>query len=161
MTPLTLSIITVLAGALSLGMAIYTAINLRKLQQLRQNFISDNQPENLEEILSAMAFKLKAAEKRHAATESYVEELEQRLMRAIQKVGMIRFNAYGDEGGNLSFSTALLDHNNTGVLITSLHGRDQNRVYTKPIIGGACEISLSEEEREAVIAAINANRISI
>lgn len=75
--------------------------------------------------------------------------------RSLQKVGIVRFNPFGDVGGNQSFSIAFLDLKNNGVLVTSLFGRDGTRVYSKPINRGKSEHFLSEEEKEAVKKAIN------
>ena len=65
-------------------------------------------------------------------------------------VGLIRFNPFNDGGGNFSFALALLDAHNTGVIITSMYGREQNRVYTKKIVEGECENQLTDEEIQAI-----------
>jgi hypothetical protein len=76
--------------------------------------------------------------------------LDDNLSRAVQKVGVHRFNALADEGGALSFSLALLDRNHTGLVITSIHGRQQNRVYSKAVEQGTGLVQLSEEEQKAI-----------
>ena len=86
-----------------------------------------------------------------------VQKLEKQLktmQRAITKIGIVRFNPFKEIGGDQSFSIALLDEQRNGVLITSYYGRELNRIYAKPIQGGASDHELSVEEKEAVNQAI-------
>jgi len=69
---------------------------------------------------------------------------------SVQKVGIVRFNPFRGVGGDQSFSLALLDKSNSGVVITSLYAREGNRVYGKPIKEGNSEYTLSEEEKKAI-----------
>lgn len=69
----------------------------------------------------------------------------------LQKVGFIRFNPFTDTGGNQSFCLALLDRHDSGIVISSLHSRDQTRLYAKQITNGKSEHQeLSREEKEAI-----------
>ena len=68
----------------------------------------------------------------------------------IQKVGLIRFNPFKELGGDHSFSLAVLDGEDNGVVITSLHTRDRTRVYMKQVLKGKGDIELSEEEKKAL-----------
>lgn len=72
------------------------------------------------------------------------------LKGAVQHVGMVRYDAFEDVGGRLSFSCALLDNRGDGVVITSINGRQDTRVYAKPINGGQSSHNLSEEEVAAI-----------
>ena len=72
----------------------------------------------------------------------------------IQKVGLVRFNPFKEIGGDHSFSLALLDWKQTGVVITGLHTRERTRVYMKAIKDGKSEHELSEEERKALSKAL-------
>ena len=79
-----------------------------------------------------------------------VEELKENGKWSLQKVGIVRFNPFREVGGDQSFSLALLDGKDSGLVITSLYTREGNRVYGKPIKGGLSEYSLSTEEKEAI-----------
>src|SRR5258708_5793304 len=68
----------------------------------------------------------------------------------IQKVGLIRFNPFKELGGDHSFSLAILDGDENGIVITSLHTRDRTRVYMKKVLNGKGDIELSEEEKKAL-----------
>ena len=84
-----------------------------------------------------------------------LEGLEKQGNSSIQKVGIVRYNPFSNVGGDQSFSLAVLDGNNDGVVITSYYIREGNRVYGKPISGGKSDYSLSEEEKQAIIKAQN------
>jgi len=71
----------------------------------------------------------------------------------VQKVGLIRFNPFKELGGDYSFSLAILDGEDNGVIITSLHTRDRTRVYMKAIKNGKSESELSEDEKKALVKA--------
>ncbi len=79
--------------------------------------------------------------------------LEEEGRLHVQKIGLIRFNPFQEMGGDHSFSLALLDGKDTGVVVTGLHTRERTRVYMKAIKGGKCEFELSEEERKALTKA--------
>ncbi|MBI2334405.1 DUF4446 family protein, partial [Candidatus Daviesbacteria bacterium] len=72
----------------------------------------------------------------------------------VQKVALLRYNPYGDTGGNLSFSAALLDGKGSGIVVTSLHSRSGTRVFAKSISAGKAEQNLSEEEQETLDMAL-------
>jgi len=75
--------------------------------------------------------------------------------KSISKVGLVRFNPFDDMGGDQSFTLALLDHNNSGVIITSLHTRENTRIYAKPVKNGEGQsMSLSKDEKLAIVKAI-------
>jgi Protein of unknown function (DUF4446) len=69
---------------------------------------------------------------------------------AIQRTGLVRYNPFEDTGGNQSFAVALLDANGDGVVVSSLHARQNTRIYAKAIVGGRSEAALSDEESEAL-----------
>ena len=76
------------------------------------------------------------------------------LIEVVQRVGLVRYDAFEEMGGHLSFSAALLDAAGNGVVITSINGRQDTRCYAKPIRGGASEHNLSVEEEAAIRQAL-------
>jgi hypothetical protein len=87
------------------------------------------------------------------ALEQQLSALQTSSKFAIQRIGTHRFNPFADGGGNFSFTLALLDSYNSGVVITSMHGREQNRIYAKQVIKGKAETQLTEEEEQAIASA--------
>ncbi len=72
------------------------------------------------------------------------------LQQCLQRIGIVRYDAYGDVGGSQSFSIALLDASGSGIVVTGLHGRNDMRMYAKPIVAGASTLVLTDEERQAI-----------
>lgn len=72
------------------------------------------------------------------------------LAAALRHVAVVRYDAFGDMGGRLSFSAALLDDAGDGVVLTSINGRSETRTYAKSVAGGGSEHALSPEEQEAI-----------
>ncbi|MHB1420539.1 MAG: DUF4446 family protein [Bacillota bacterium] len=81
------------------------------------------------------------------------ELLQSRSLNALQKIGLVRFDAFPDAGGHMSFSLALLDDVGMGVVVTSLFGREECRLFAKPLIQNSSTYPLSEEEKAAIAKA--------
>ena len=79
-----------------------------------------------------------------------VAALRSETRDALRHLAVVRYDAFGDMGGHLSWSVALLDDGGHGVVLTSIHGRSEARTYAKSISGWACEQQLSPEEEEAI-----------
>ena len=79
-----------------------------------------------------------------------IAELFEKHQKAFQKMGLVKYDAFKEMGGKLSFTLALLDENNNGVLLNSVHSSDGCYSYTKRIKNGDSAIALSNEEKVAV-----------
>ena len=79
-----------------------------------------------------------------------VAALQQATAGAMRHLAVVRYDAFGDMGGHLSWSVALLDDEGHGVVLTSIHGRSEARTYAKTITAWSSEVTLSHEEEEAV-----------
>jgi uncharacterized protein DUF4446 len=80
---------------------------------------------------------------------------------AVRRVGLVRYDAFEDVGGRLSFSCALLDDHGNGVVMTSINGRQDTRVYAKPITNGQSTYNVSIEEEEAIRQALAGPREAV
>ena len=80
---------------------------------------------------------------------------------SVRRVGILRYDAFEDVGGRLSFSCALLDEHGTGVVITSINGRQETRVYAKPIARSTSSYNLSLEEEEAIRQAMSEDQQAV
>lgn len=83
-----------------------------------------------------------------------IRTLYKNMESAFQKVGIVKYDAFRQMGGQLSFSLALLDENNNGFVLNSVHSTEGCYTYTKEIKNGECEISLGEEEKKALAMAM-------
>ncbi len=86
--------------------------------------------------------------------EKEIKRIDWEKKSHVQKVGIVRFNPFKEIGGDHSFSLALLDGEDSGVIITCLHTRERTRVYMKSIKKGKSELELSGEEKKALEKAI-------
>ena len=112
------------------------------------------EPKNLKEVFSC----LKDLEGNVEKLFQEIEEMKEKNKLSVQKLGMVRYNPFSEVGGDQSFSIALLDENNDGLVITSLYTREGNRLYGKPIKAGTSQYSLSQEEKKAIESAKNHER---
>lgn len=85
-----------------------------------------------------------------------IRKLYKKFTKAFQKFGIVKYDAYQQMGGMLSFSMAMLDEDNDGFILNSVHSTDGCYTYTKEIREGECEIDLGNEEKVALDRAMNA-----
>ena len=146
----TLELATVIIAGGSLTAAIFAIVMLLRFRKTAKAFFTGNEAANLEQFIIAQSKKLNELNKQNDILEEAVADLRKQQKYSIQKIGLVRYNPFADDGGNLSFSMALLDDHNNGVVITSMHGRDANRIYAKPIIKSKSEFTLTKEEELAI-----------
>jgi hypothetical protein len=81
---------------------------------------------------------------------SNLDRLAKQQMLCLQKVGFVRFDAFDDVGGEQSFALALLDTNDSGLVVSSIYSRRESRIYAKQVSAGNASHTLSSEEEEAI-----------
>jgi Protein of unknown function (DUF4446) len=81
--------------------------------------------------------------------------IEGRTRRSLQHIGLVRFNPFDDTGSDQSFAIAFLDDAQDGIVISSLHGRANTRVFAKPVKDGGSQHNLSDEEAKAIRIAVD------
>lgn len=111
--------------------------------------------DDLREILEQVVSYVKDSEIKRVELEKYIATVADRGKFHIQKFGIVKFNPFSQTGGEHSFALTLLDANNNGFIITSLHSREITRLYIKPVSDGKSKLDLSKEEREALRKAVN------
>jgi hypothetical protein len=84
--------------------------------------------------------------------------IEGRSRRSLQHIGLVRFNPFEDTGSDQSFAIALLDDQRDGVVLSSLHGRANTRLFAKPVADGSSPHNLSDEETQAIRIALEGTR---
>ena|SRR5213592_2127881 len=148
----------VIALALAVAaLALWLVILQRSAAQLRgrlRRILSDNGDAGLDEILAGQATRTERLASRVDATHALARELEASTRLALRKVGVVRFNPFQDSGGDQSFVIALLDQAGTGLIISSLHGRAETRIFAKQVTEGRSTHALSDEEQQAIRAAL-------
>ncbi|MBA4084028.1 DUF4446 family protein [Janibacter terrae] len=92
-------------------------------------------------------------EQRAPVGEGDLVALRHELAQALRHVAVVRYDAFGDMGGRLSFSAAVVDDTGDGFVLSSIHGRGESRTYAKGVVGGDADATLTPEERQALAAA--------
>lgn len=105
---------------------------------------------NLDEMLKKYLEDVKEIKKDNSEIKAYYTKLDHDIDCCIQKIGLVRYNAFKDVGSDLSFAIALLDRNDNGVVFNGLYGSESSNIYAKPIKGGVSKYQLSEEEKNAL-----------
>lgn len=116
---------------------------------------------NLDEMLREYLADVREIKKDNSEIKAYYTKLDSDIASCIQKIGLVRYNAFRDVGSDLSFAIALLDRDDNGVVLNGLYGADSSNIYAKPIKNGNSNYQLSEEEKYALdIAEQNKNFIA-
>lgn len=116
---------------------------------------------NIDEMLKRYLEDVSEIKRDNSEIKAYYTKLDSDIASCIQKIGLVRYNAFKDVGSDLSFAIALLDRNDNGVILNGLYGSDSSNIYAKPIKGGISSYQLSEEEKYALeIAEQNKNFIA-
>ena len=114
--------------------------------------------ETLRGILEGQAGQIVRLEKAVRSLHATSKRQEAAIGSTVRNVGLLRYDAFEDVGGRLSFSCALLNDEGTGVVLTSINGRQETRVYAKPVTAGTSSYNLSTEEQEAIRQALEEPR---
>ncbi len=128
----------------------YLSYNLNRIKKRTRSFFASSEAKDLEEIIYKQIEKTNKVDGEIKKLIEDNRKIKENMAKCIQRVGVVRFNPFGDVGGNQSFAIALLDKYLSGVIILSLYSREGVKVYSKQIIEGKSEYTLSEEEEEAI-----------
>lgn len=149
-----LPLISIVVSLLALVASIIAIVRASKIRKWRTLFQPDSQPDNLEEVITSITDKLQMLNTNQTSLENIVEKNGQILETAFRYSSVVRFNSGSSDGGNLSFALTLLDGQQNGLVVTSLHGREHNRIYCKAINQGQPQQPLNDEEQQALIEAL-------
>ncbi|HET7236935.1 MAG TPA: DUF4446 family protein [Actinomycetota bacterium] len=148
----TLSLLVLIAiGLASLTLILSAMSSSRQRRRTEGPIEMDDMLRALLEGQAGKIARLESAVRSLVGTDRRQEGL---IEGAVRHVGLVRYDAFEDVGGRLSFSCALLDDHGTGVVVTSINGRQDTRVYAKPIAEGHSSYNLSVEEEEAIRQAL-------
>lgn len=134
-------------------MVIAQAAKLRKLRKSYNNFMSSTGVEDLESLLLNLKVQMDSIEDTQAENRNDIAKAIAKLEQVPARIGIKRYNAYGERGADLSFSVAMLNEKSDGLVLTGIYNRDGSYVYAKPLKGGESTYSLSGEEKEAIVLA--------
>jgi uncharacterized protein DUF4446 len=160
----TAGIVALAAGAVAVVAVLWCLVLALRLRRVRtdQRVILGDGREDLVAHAAALSQQFQAlydyVQDVAAGLTTRMESAEQRLDHAVAYSALIRYDAYGEMSGRQSTSIALLDARRTGLVLSSIHHRDQARLYAKQVHEGQPELELSPEESEAIRLALEGGR---
>lgn len=123
-------------------------------------FMLGKKGKNLEEQFAGVFEDIAALKAISEKNKKEIKKIIINLKETYQRVGIVKYDAFKEMGGKLSFSIAMLNDNSTGFILNSVHSSDGCYVYTKEIIEGECAISLGEEEKKALMLALQEDSVN-
>lgn len=127
-----------------------TSIRIKKIRKQFNQLLEGTEQENLESILEKLFERMYLLEQEHCIQKESISYMAKALQRKKGNVGVVRFNAFANEGSDLSFSIAVIDDQADGFVMTSIFGREVSRTYAKPLENGRSSYHLTEEEMQAI-----------
>jgi hypothetical protein len=154
-TNIFLIVLTCISFISFIGFLIIT-IKFSKLNKKYHNFISKfSEGTNIEEDLENYIHRVENIEKQNYEINEDIKLLGKDLKKCIQKVGLVRYSAFKDTGSDLSFTLALLDEKDDGVVLNGIYSREMSNIYAKKVSKGVSNNTLSEEEKQAIKKAMD------
>ena len=129
--------------------------SINKLKKKYNKFMTGKNAKSLENEIIALFEDNKFTKSSIDKNKKDIRTLYKNMESTFQKIGIIKYDAFNQMGGKLSFCLALLDENNNGFILNSVHSAEGCYSYTKEIINGESSISLGEEEKQALLKAMN------
>ncbi len=158
-----LALVVGVLGAVVIGLVVVAVVQstrLRRATQTYRSLVSDSEGKSLQQLLDAHLGRVVEVGTRLEELAKLHEVLELRSRGSLQHIGMVRFNPFEDTGSDQSFAIALLDDRRDGIVLSSLHGRGQTRVFAKPVEAGESKHTLSDEEAQAIRIAVEGGRLT-
>lgn len=149
-TEMILIIVLAIISVVLLSLVIVLFVKTNKLNKKLRTFMSGKDGISLEESLQVLEEDVISLKEHATRAKREIKNIYKKQESNFQKLGLVKYDAFQQMGGQLSFSLALLDEHNDGFLINSVHSTEGCYSYTKPIKGGECELALGKEEQQAL-----------
>lgn len=149
---MTTEVLALTAGGvalLALAAVLYCLVTIRRLRAAQQIVLGDGKSDLLDYSVSLQA-RIDDLNKALGEIASALTRVDKRIDGTVSNVAVVRYDAYKDRGGQQSATVALLDETRSGIVVSAIQGRDYARIYMKELDRGACGITLSPEEDEAI-----------
>lgn len=153
-----ISILMLVVIAVMILMIIVTmnlSMSVNRLRKKYKSFMRGKDGQSLERMFTNKMKTIDFLEKQLAKDHTVLEQMYNIQSRTLNKYGIVKYDAFDDVGGKMSFVLACLDKNNTGYILNAIHSRDNCFLYLKEIVKGESYIMLSDEEIEALKRAVN------
>lgn len=154
-----LIIFAILLMVLFIGFLILLIRTANLNKRYREFMLKLGKGKNIEEDLENYIYRVEKVEKQNSDLQLVCKEISNQMSGCIQKIGIVRYNAFKDTGSDLSFALALLDENNTGVVMNGIYSREMSNIYAKPVENGKSSYTISAEEKMAIDKAVQSKNI--
>ena len=156
MEQLTFYIMIGLSGItlLSIILLIISLCKLKKLRRRVDALTRGKDTESMEDIMLNFFERIESLENHEKDIDADIKLIKETLKNTYQKTALVKYDAFREMSGALSYSLALLDQKNDGIIISSMYSREGCYTYAKDVVNGECKINLSEEETEALKQAV-------
>ncbi len=134
--------------------AISTGKKLKKLEQKYDKFMRGKDAETLEDVIYKRFDEVDTLLEENKIKTKQIADIFENLQYTVQKCGIVKYDAFHEMGGKLSFALVMLNKKNTGHVINAMHSREGCYIYIKEIIEGESYIPLGEEEKQALAKAL-------
>lgn len=134
---------------------IVLTVELCKLTKRYNKFCQGRNAKSMEKEISEMFIENSSLRDISDSNKKDIRTIFRRLESAYQKIGIVKYDAFSQMGGKLSFALCVLNENNDGFILNSVYGNDGSYTYLKEIKKGACEITLGKEEEQALKTAMH------
>lgn len=148
-----LAIVGVVVAVVALGMAGAALAGQRRVREAYRVFSGDSRDDVLC-LLKRYVEQVAELREDVGRQHHYADQLRSLISGCVSRIGTVRFDAFDDMGGRLSFSVALLDERGDGTVLTAINGRTETRAYAKPVTRGTSRHTLSQEEAAAIAQAL-------
>ncbi len=145
-----LAVITII----TLIIAIIALVKAGKMKKKYNMFINGASSENIEQIIKDNIDELKSLKQTVEENKKYVKDIYDKMQYSFQKIGIIKYDAFYEMGGKLSFALCMLDKNNNGYVVNVMHSNTGCFAYIKEIVKGQSYVELGDEEKKALEQAI-------
>ncbi len=150
-----LILIVVLAALAALiVLSVIQLVKYRKLKEKYDLFMSGKNAKSLEKDIIKLFEDNKTIEEEQEKARKDIRDLNKRLAYCYQKIGLVKYDAFNQMGGKMSFCLCLLNDKNNGFILNSVHSTDGCYSYTKEVSRGECELELGDEEKKALDMAV-------
>ena len=129
---------------------IVSLVKIKNIKKKLKKFMRGKDARSLEKEIIGLQEDNKFLKNMTDNNKKDIRDLNKRFEKAFQKIGIVKYDAYQQMGGLLSFSLALLDENNNGLILNSVHSTEGCYTYTKEVVNGECKLELSNEEKVAL-----------
>jgi hypothetical protein len=148
-----IALVTAAVALVALLLALAAQVRLRRVRRGLRILRGHSGEGDVLEVATRHAAEVSLLREQVERQQAELERLRTDVAASLRHVAVVRYDAFGDMGGRLSFSAAVLDDAGDGLVLTSIHGRGETRSYAKGLAGGTSEHMLSPEEQQAVHAA--------